>query len=239
MEVSCMRTHTTALLAAAACAAALGACGLPSSVQPTAVSPGEPVVRQTPPPLAPTGIPLQDDFSDPRSGWEIGDYQEGDVGYGAGYYYVRAESQNNVMWGLALVEASDVIIEVDATQVEAPANDNNGYGLMCRCMEEPGQGDSYVFLIGGDGYYTIQYSSGGSYAPLVDWTQSAAIHQGDATNHIRVACVGTSLALYANGTLLAEVDDSRYASGDIALAAIAFETTPTEVRFDNVVVQAP
>ncbi|HIE39242.1 MAG TPA: hypothetical protein EYH30_04900 [Anaerolineales bacterium] len=202
-----------------------------------AITDGEPPPIGTPAPPPPSGGPLlQDDFSDPGSGWEIGDYSGGSVGYAEGAYFVTATEAGSLMWGLAYRDFSDLVIEVDAIQVSAPPNDNNSYGVMCRVQADD---DGYLLRISGDGYYAIHRIVGGEFEPLVDWTTSDAIRQGNATNHLRVVCDGTHLALVVNGRLLAEVEDATYTSGDIALTATTFEEEPTEVRFDNLVVTAP
>ncbi len=183
----------------------------------------------------PESVLLQDDFSDPNSGWEVGNYDTGSVGYAQGTYSVVSYGDSNMMWGLAYRNFTDVIIEVDATQVSAPSNNNNAYGVMCRVQEDD---DGYVLRISGDGYYAIHRTVDGHFEPLVDWTTSSVIRQGNATNHIRVVCDGSYLALFANGELLAEAQDTTYAEGDIALTATSFESTSTEVHFDNLVVTA-
>ena len=94
-------------------------------------------------------------------------------------------------------------------------------------------------MISGDGYYSIQIVVEGDWNPLVEWTTSGVIRQGDATNHIRAVCDGTHLALIVNGELLAEVEDTTYTEGDIALTATTLEDEPTEVHFDNLVVYTP
>ena len=210
--------------------------------QPTATPlPPPPASTSTPRPIstpkpAPAGGPLlQDDFSDPSSGWEIGDYEGGSVGYKDGIYFVRGESSGDVMWGVANRSFSDVVIEVDATQVLAPANNNNAFGVKCR---EQG-GDGYGFVISGDGYYSIQIITGGDWDPLVEWTTSDTVRQGNATNHIRAICDGTQLALFVNGELLAEIEDSTYTEGDISLTAATFENEPTEIHYDNLIVRSP
>jgi hypothetical protein len=71
------------------------------------------------------------------------------------------------------------------------------------------------------------------------WTESDVVRQGNATNHIRAICDGSSLVLLVNGQRLATAEDSTFASGDIALTATSYEDELTEVRFDNLVVQQP
>ncbi len=196
----------------------------------------------TPPPIGGTGggakVLLQDDFSNPKSGWEVGDYDAGKVGYGNGYYYVVSYGGGNTMWGVANRSFTDVVIEVDATQVSAPANNNTDYGVICRTAD-PESGTGYYLLISGDGYYAIAKGTDAGFKWLVDFTESSAIRQGNVSNHIRAVCQGSKLSLTVNGTLLAEVEDSEFTSGDIALTATSYEDTPTEVRFDNLVVTAP
>ncbi len=197
----------------------------------------------TPSPGGETGgktsdVLFQDDFSSPNSGWEIGDYDAGKVGYGNGYYYVIAYGNGDTMWGVANRHFTDVAIEVDATQVSGPDNNNTDYGVICR-TGDPESGIGYYLLISGDGYYGIAKGVEGGFDWLVDFTESHAIRQGNTTNHIRAVCKGSTLRLYVNGELLAEVQDPAYTSGDIALTATSYEDTPVEVRFDNLVVTRP
>ncbi|HEY73031.1 MAG TPA: protein kinase [Thermoflexia bacterium] len=202
--------------------------------QPTATAPlptSTPRPINTPAPVDTGNALFQDDFSDPSSGWEVGDYDGGSVGYKDGIYFVRSENNGDVMWGVANRSFENIIIEVDATQVLAPTNDNNAYGVKCR--EQSGNG--YGFVISGDGYYSIQIIMDGDWESLVDWTSSDAINQGNGTNHIRAACDGSHLALAVNGELLAEVEDSTYTEGNISLTAATFEDEPTEIHYDNLV----
>ncbi|MBN1180332.1 MAG: hypothetical protein JXD18_14055 [Anaerolineae bacterium] len=191
-----------------------------------------------PPSQPPVGILFGDDFSNPSSGWEIGQYEEGNVGYESGYYFVESVQDGIMVWATAFQNFSDILFDVDIAQIYGPANDNNGYGVLCRV--QPGDyGDGYAFLISGDGYYTIQKIVGGDYEPLVAWNTSSVINQGNAENHIRAVCDGTRLELWVNGQLLAETTDATYASGDISLVAGTLEAEPTEIHFDNVVIATP
>lgn len=197
----------------------------------------------TPPPISTpegggkkSGVLFQDDFSNPKSGWEVGEYDAGKVGYGDGYYYVISYGDGNTMWGVANRSFSDVVIEVDATQVSGP--DNNDYGVICRTADSE-SGLGYYMLISGDGYYAIAKGTDTGFDWLVDFTESSAIRQGNATNHIRAVCKGSKLSLTVNGVLLAEAEDSEFTGGDIALTATSYENIPTEVHFDNLVVTAP
>lgn len=180
---------------------------------------------------------LQDDFEDPNSGWEIGAYDSGSVGYEEGAYAAISTQEDQMMWGLANDIFQNVEIQVDATQVQAPANNNNAYGVMCRVREG---GTGYLLRISGDGFYSIMLvDEAGSFLPLVDWAASDAILQGNSTNQIGAICDGDYFALYANGTLLAEAWDDTFQSGDIALTTTSFEAEASKVLFDNIIVTGP
>jgi hypothetical protein len=97
----------------------------------------------------------------------------------------------------------------------------------------------YALLVSGDGYYSIQKSTGGNYDFLLDWTESDAIKIAPEVNHLKAECVGDTIRLFANGTLLAEVTDPDFASGDISLVAISFSSEPVTVEFDNLNVNQP
>lgn len=192
---------------------------------------------ETPPPPSPQADALfQDDFSDPGSGWEEDDYESGSVGYKDGAYSVTSIVDSATMWGVANRSFDNFIIEVDATQVSAGPDGNNDYGVVCR---EQGDGNGYYLLVSGDGFYAILRAEDGEYAPLVEWVESSAIRQGNATNHLRVICDGSKLELFVNGQHLATAEDSTYTSGDIALTATTYEEESTEVHFDNLVVSKP
>lgn len=202
------------------------ACQLPFLTQPS--SPAAPQKE----------VLFQDDFSNPNSGWEVGEYDDGKVGYGDGYYYVVSYGDGQTMWGVANRSFVDVAIEVDATQVSGPANNNTDYGVICRTAD-PESGVGYYLLISGDGLYAIAKGTDAGFEWLVDFTKSSVIRQGNATNHIRAVCQGSRLSLTVNGELLAEVEDAEFTSGDIALTATSYEDTPAEVHFDNLVVTRP
>jgi hypothetical protein len=194
--------------------------------------------QEPPPSPVPTNIYLQDDFSSTDSGWEIGDYDFGSVGYRNDAYFVTSTSIDMMMWGVANRSFDDVVIEVDATQISAGPESNNAYGVVCR-EQGDGSGNGYYLRISGDGFYQIVKAVGEEFETLVEWTETSAIQQGNATNRIMAVCNGSSLELFVNGERLAGVEDSTYTSGDIGFTATTFEDTMTEIHFDNVVVREP
>jgi hypothetical protein len=184
----------------------------------------------------PANVLLEDNFTDNTTGWESGQYNEGEVGYKDGAYYVVSTTANSAMWGVSPNTYSDTVVDIDTEQVSAPSNNNNDFGVMCRVQDN---GDGYALLISGDGFYGIQLASNGSFTNLVDWTESSTINKGNATNHIRAICNGDTFTLYVNDKKLAEASDSTFSSGKIALSATTYEADSTEIHFDNLVISEP
>jgi hypothetical protein len=186
-------------------------------------------------------LPFVDDFSDSTSGWEEGDYPSGTVGYRDGEYFVQALENSALMWGQAFVDLADVEVEVIARQISGPANDNTGYGVMCRLKaNEDGEIiNGYSLLISGDGYYAITKWSNGESSELVDWATSDEINTGTGVNTLRVRCEGERLTLYVNGNMVAEALDSSFTQGDLALAGVSFEDGEAEFRFDDLTARSP
>ena len=202
----------------------------PATVTPLGATPV--AATSSPAPQGPTVL-FEDDFEAPWSGWEIGDYEQGSVGPKDGAYSVRCAGEQTWMWGVANLYFTDLIMEVDATQVTAGPENNNDYGVICRLQSD---GDGYQMIVSGDGYYAIYLREEGTYTALVEFQQSGLVRRGDATNHIRAVCDGPSLSLYVNGSFLGSVEDTTFTAGDIAFTATSYEDAPTEILFDNLVV---
>jgi hypothetical protein len=57
---------------------------------------------------------------------------------------------------------------------------------------------------------------------------------------LRAECVGTRLALYVNGQLVVEANDSDIPAGDVGLLAGTFENADyLDILFDNFIVRSP
>lgn len=183
------------------------------------------------------GALLKDGFENERSGWETGQYLEGEIGYRDGSYAVTSYGGSKIMWGrFEKRRFTDVEVQVQASTISAPANNNNSFGVGCRLQDDSG---GYYLQISSDGFYSIRKVEGGVTTPLVDWTPAAAINQGNTVNTLRAVCDGERLELYANGQLLGSAADGTFQSGHIALTATSFEAEPTEIHFDNITVREP
>lgn len=179
---------------------------------------------------------FSDDFSAPTSGWNQVTAASGESIYLDGAYRIFVNQPNVDIWSKPGKSFQDVRLEVDAYKVGGERD--NRFGLICRAVDD----DSfYIFIISSDGYYGIGLIDGQEYQLLgAEALQpSDAIRLGSASNHIRADCVGDTLTLTVNGVQLAQVQDSRFSSGDVGLIAGTYNTPGTDIRFDDFVVYQP
>lgn len=180
---------------------------------------------------------VADDFSESRHHWDI--YKDAD-GSAVSYYQdgililLNAEQTERIT---TLNNGfSDTRIEVTARKISG--SDNNLYGIICRFADEQ---NYYGFLVTSDGYYMIYKVFEGAYESLSgeNLLFSAHIRQADQPNQLEAECSGSSLALRANGFLLAEASDTSFSSGRPGLFAGTYQEKNTAVWFDNFVVSYP
>jgi hypothetical protein len=179
-------------------------------------------------------LAYQDDFSDPRSGWDDAFDKYTMKQYGNQKYYIVVQTSNLVAWGLANRDISDFVLEADAAQEEGP--DNNGYGLLFRWQDRQ---NFYRFDISGDGFYLLSKFVKGEWVTLVDWSESPYINKGKTANRLKVVAFGPSISIYANDQLLATVNDNTFAHGNFGVFAGTFSEPNLWVSFDNIRVWTP
>lgn len=180
----------------------------------------------------PEGVLLVEDFSDPGSGWELQATEEYELAYIDGEYRVTVHMPELAAWGRPprAYELTDFVIEVDARQVAGP--ENGDYGLVVRSK---GESDFYLFTVSSHyGMYSVHMCRGETWTDLAEWSESTAVRREGEANHLKVECLGETMRFYANGELLAEVQDSTYRSGSVGLLAETFDDGGLVVHFDNV-----
>lgn len=168
----------------------------------------------------------KDDFSNPASGWSVeagGDYS---MGYVDGEYRMTV-SPGWIAWSLQDFGASDFQVEVDTRQVSGL---DGGAGIMFDVNDY----GFYLFEVS-DGWYSLWRLYATDYwywTPLIDWTQSPAVHPGYQSNRLKVEQVGVNITVYANGQLLGSVNDGYYQSSWVGMAIEGYDDY-YDTRFDN------
>ncbi len=181
-------------------------------------------------------ILFQDDFLDPSSGWDRYTGEEAVTDYASGGYRILVNDENAYFWSNPYLFFSDALIEVQATKIAGP--DDNDFGIICRYQDAD---NFYFFLISSDGYYSINKYTDGEYKIVgrEAYTFHERIRQGQATNLLQASCVGDLLALTVNGERLFEVRDPDFAGGDVGLIAGTFAEPGTDILFENFKVTRP
>jgi hypothetical protein len=184
-----------------------------------------------------TEVVLEEDFSDPDSGWEHYNEFDGVLDYEQDGYRMMINTPENLFWVNAGLKKMAVVIEVEASLLEGP--EPNWFGVVCRLDLETY--DYYFFAISSEGYYGI--------AKMKDFelqwlqkeveTPSEIIRTGSSVNEIKASCQGDQLSLAVNGEDLLIVQDEDLIIGDIGLAVAALEEPGVDVLFDNLLVLQP
>ncbi|HEU5328089.1 MAG TPA: hypothetical protein VFU78_08350, partial [Thermomicrobiales bacterium] len=185
--------------------------------------------KTAPPPPPVSKVIFQDDFSNPNSGWIGGSYEQGG-------YRMTADMANasSVALHPKLRNLTDTKIEVDARKLGGP-DDSTGVVIMARVRDF---NNFYLFIVTSNGAAGIVKMTGGT-GTVLAMGQNAAIHQGNATNHLQVDCVGKTLTLFVNGQKVLEIQDGDLASGDLMLGVNAGSKPGGDILFDNFVARLP
>ena len=192
-------------------------------------------------PIANTKVLYSDDFKKPDSGWDRFQDYAGVTDYANVGYLIYIKAPNMIKWTNptpAKAFPGDVHIEVDATVSFGPTN--NAFGVICR-YQDPN--NFYYFYISSDGYAGIGKKQNNVHSiissPDGKLIKVDGINTGDASNHLRVDCIGSNLTLYVNGTQVATTKDSAFSAGNVGLIARTYDTGGADILFNNFFVYKP
>ncbi len=172
---------------------------------------------------------FEDDFSDPASGWGAASHETYVRGYQQGRYLFQIDVPEWFVWSTSGHAYDDVEV-IAVTTAAGPADDH--FGLLCRYADEA----FYYFAISSDGYYAIfRKEPDVALLPLTGraMVRSTAIRTDGTENRLMASCQGSTLSLYANGQLLAQVEDDTLENGDVGMAAGTVSKGGTSIWFDD------
>ncbi|MEQ8676037.1 MAG: hypothetical protein RLP44_02010 [Aggregatilineales bacterium] len=155
------------------------------------------------------------------AGWQFLDYSSRFVGTEAGRYRISHSSGVPIR---ATYEddsfANSIILSKTTLLSEDP---DAGYGVVCRGDPQLA-GTGYYFFLRGTGFARIFTYERGAAINLTDWVAVPNMNTGQGTNEIMAVCSNRYLALYINGDLVAEAEDSTYVDGRVGFAAVNYIT---------------
>lgn len=177
-----------------------------------------------------------DDFSDTSGNWPEYSQDDGSMGYLDGAYHILVTNPGYQLWAVSGQSFRDVQVEADIYRMAGPQE--NFSGLICRYQDEK---NYYFFIISSDGYYTLGKVQGGQFSLVGQETMAytSSIQQGDAINHLRLDCIGSTLTGYINDQMVAISEDANFQDGDTGMTAGSFDLGGVEIRFDDFVVIKP
>lgn len=189
------------------------------------------------PPADPRGqLLFRDDFSNKSSGWKRSISDDLTMDYIDGAFTFQIRQPAVEAWSTPGLQLYDVDIEVDAAHTGSARG--TMFGLICRYQNPD---NYYFFLISDDGYAAIGSNVQGERQLLSHPTMLPfeSIHTGSSTNHLEAVCAAESLRFSVNGSLLAEVQDTRFKGGDVGLIVISSDEPGGEIRFSSFGVHSP
>lgn len=213
-------------------------------------APKPPALKAVPPAAsAPASKPstnrqvlYQDDFSNPKSGWDVGKREGGiTLGYEAGAYQIYLPEDDSTWVSYSEQEFGDFELEVEIAKIKGPKDGE--CAVQCRVSDYGG----YGFWITSEGYYGIYKiyfaqteDTDDEYVPLADG-DTTALHTGTAFNQLRAVCAGNTLTMFLNGEKVLEALDDEFESGVIGLVVTTGESARggLDIRFKNLIAHEP
>jgi S1-C subfamily serine protease len=176
---------------------------------------------------------LQDDFSDPKSGWSLFDDENGLGSYLNKEYHILVKKDHTLRWSTVDNSFEDVIITVKTSILSQTGEGDRG--AICRYQDPK---NYYYLAISEEGYFGIFKKVAGLSTPLINWQFTSAITKY-APVTLTAACSGDTLTLGVDGVVLGQVKDSTFSQGDVGLAAGDWAGTGFGAAFSSLEVRSP
>jgi len=185
-------------------------------------------------PLADTVV-LEEDFSDPASGWFENADEFTTHAYDDGAYRIVVHQVNYDAWAYAGLDLSDARVSVQAMPIAGPPD--LAFGLICRLQDDR---NYYAGYVTADGWAALFRKEEDDFVSLLpgDWVETDAVLPA-GSNDLTLECLGDRLRLLVNGVPVAEATDATFPRGDVGLLAATFDGAGADIRFDNFVVSEP
>ncbi len=177
-----------------------------------------------------------DDFSNPASGWSIGDDNLVRAEYLDGEFRVLSKNRDYLyLFDAPSCRRPDYRVEVDARW---SGQSGDGYGIAFGIEESFAR--YYLFYVSADyGEFALYRRDANGFVRLTGFQQSPAINTGQATNHLEVIRSGPSIYLYANNSFLTSWWDDTISGATQAgvFTNPYYNSDVSDARFDNFMMQ--
>ncbi len=180
-------------------------------------------------PVAAYQLALSDDFSAVSTmfpeGTIAGEWRVAHAPTSASY--LMEVWPNHIVW--SLLDLSDTVQHRTQASMSVATHTPWGYaGLVNRYTDE---NNFYLFLVDGQGRYTVQMQREGELNTLLDWTPAEFLNNAGSTNTLTIDDDGAMQRFYGNSMLLFEAP-ARLPIGDTGLVGGAMQDGVAEISFD-------
>ncbi len=179
---------------------------------------------------------LDDDFSNPYSGWPVGAITSCQASYAQGAYQVATAPNYACVFRSPGGQLPSGLFQVTARRADGVYP--TAYGIMIG--EDGSFSQLYAFWINPDSQeYVFAYYDGQWHALTWDesendaWTYSATINPSTATNTLSMKQDGDQISLWVNNTFLETVTASNFSGGYFGVANWASDYAPAISYFDD------
>jgi len=173
-----------------------------------------------------------DDFSNPSSGWSVGEDEYVRVEYLSGEYRVLSKNGDYIyLFRAPACARQNYTVEMDARWV---GGTGDSYGLLFGITGNFSQ--YYMFDMNTDYQMFRLYRRGPSgFTQVVPVTYASAIRSGTSSNHLKVTRNGSQITLAVNGTTLGTWYDGAITGQTwVGLMSSPYSDVPvSDARFDN------
>lgn len=186
-------------------------------------------------PASQQDVLLQDDFTDPGSGWET--IEQG--GILAGYhqpdfYHVQAGEPETVSTSFLGGNFDNITVETAVFVESADTPDGNfRYGLILRRTGD----DYYAFTVSprSGAWEAFKHTADGN--QVLAEGSANSIHGLTTADSLRVDASGTNFVFSINGRIVTQLNDSSFASGDIGFLVQTFDESRAHIHYDELTVR--
>jgi len=171
-----------------------------------------------------------DNFRRESDAWYTGEDEDAAHFFESGTYHIRVDAKSLLSWSLGdVTDLADFYLEVDAFYVAGPQN--NESGVIFRHLDDD---NFYLFGVGNDGLFSLRKKVDGEWQDLQEWLESDAIlGEERSVNTLGILAQGEEIHLLINDEVVASLTDDQFSSGNMGLAAGAFDEDGVEIAFDD------
>lgn len=205
---------------------------LPTSQPLATATSGATIVPPASDPVSKLGTPSWKENFKNENNWSVGEDKFTSIQIANNQMKMTALS-NLDGWRITWPTLKDFYMET--TFLSGTCSGSDHYGIIARIPDKQKADQGYLFGFSCDGKYSIRKWDGKSMTNLVPWTANPAILSGpNQTNRMGILAVGGRLAIYANGTLLKDVQDTSYSEGVFGVFVGSSQSTNFSIYLNQI-----